>query len=180
MTESRAAVFRVRAWRDFVKCVIAERQLRSRPDGCRIAGAAADMASCKRAAFRRWRPVPDSGDRSGPAQAAETAAIVRASTDWSRRGTLPLSCHGPVTEGALPVHAVCTDDSRRDCVAWRGRRSTPATRGRSTRWTSGCPARVPTLGGRPLPGRMGAMGDVGCWRGPDHWAGTAWTAAATA
>jgi hypothetical protein len=36
------------------------------------------------------------------------------------------------------------------------------------------------LGGRPRPGRMGAICDVGCRRGPDHKAGAASMAAATA
>jgi hypothetical protein len=46
-----------------------------------------------------------------------------------------------------------------------------------------CDARhvsAPHLGGRPSGGRMGAMAGPPWWRGPDHSAGTASTAAATA
>ena len=53
MTVSQAAVFRLWVRQDYVKCVIAEKVAMVQPDGRRIAGAAADMASCKRAVFVR-------------------------------------------------------------------------------------------------------------------------------
>ena len=43
-----------------------------------------------------------------------------------------------------------------------------------------CPPGVDYLGGRPNGGRMGAIAATWCLRGPDHIAGTASTAAATA
>jgi len=47
----RTAFLRLWPWRDCVKCVIAQRQLSSRPDDRRIASAAVYVTSCKRAVF---------------------------------------------------------------------------------------------------------------------------------
>ena len=51
MMVPRTALLRLWPWRDCVKCVIAQRQLRSRPDDRRTASAAVCITSCKGAVF---------------------------------------------------------------------------------------------------------------------------------
>jgi len=103
MMVSRAAVPRLRAWRDCVKCVITQRQPRSRPDGRRIVSAAVCLTSCKRASFA-VSACPGSGIGAGPARADGTVVTAGASPGRNGAASFRSSCHGAcaVTHGHQP------------------------------------------------------------------------------
>jgi hypothetical protein len=87
----------------------------------------------------------------------------------------------PLTAGELAeIREAAADELLAVEAATTGRRG-PGQPGSARPWrTADGLAPAAYLGGRPRPGRMGAICDVGCRRGPDHRAGAASMAAATA
>ena len=140
MVVSRVAFLRLRTWRDCVKCVIAQRQLHSRPADRRIARAAAGETSYGRVISCRASVVLAPVTGAGPPQAAETAA-ARVPPGWSPAPARSRSpCDGPartcryvrlLTEGRYLVVSAHIDPAEYMLVPPRVRARIPTRRAAS-------------------------------------------------